>query len=216
MNRNEFCKYHWEYYLVLEKDFLKTERYVNFDLGENHLYDNKPHDYNGNSETFSNEYIKQYQSICSEIDVILKGICKELGTPNASKMDKSYTPIILSQWPYIVTQKVKFKDFELQPFVNWKENPYHSPDWWSPHNDVKHERIENYKKANLKNVVNALAALYILELYFVKYIGIRDNDRDVPNDISQLFEIIKFTTKHTVVGRESYLVLPEEIDAMFD
>lgn len=28
MNRKEFCKHHWEYYLVLEKDFLQSERYA--------------------------------------------------------------------------------------------------------------------------------------------------------------------------------------------
>ena len=77
MNRNEFCKYHWDYYLVLEKDFLRTEQYVSFDLGENYNYNNTEPNNKGNSLTFSNEYIKQYQAICSEVDVILKSICKE-------------------------------------------------------------------------------------------------------------------------------------------
>ena len=66
VNRDEFCKYHWEYYLVLEKDFLETERYISFDLGDNYLYDEKMKTTNiGNSMTFSNEYIKQYQNIYS-------------------------------------------------------------------------------------------------------------------------------------------------------
>ena len=214
MNRIEFCKCHWEYYLVLERDFLNTERYVSFDLGDNYIYDNNTHCDKGNSETFSNEYIKQYQGICSEIDVILKSICKVLGNSEANKMD-AYTPIILNKWPDIVTQKVEFKDLELQPFINWKDSPYKSPDWWSPHNEVKHERIINYQKANLKNVVNALAGLYILELYFVKFIGDRDCDRDVPNDISRLFELIDFTTRHSVIGRNMYLPPVEEIDELF-
>lgn len=199
----------------MEKDFAGTEQYVNFDLGENYLYNGNVHSNNGNSETFSNEYIKQYQSICSEIDVILKSICQELGNTRANKMDIGYTPTVLGMWPHIIDQKIKFKDFELQPFINWKESPCNSPDWWSPYNDVKHERITNYKKANLKNVVNALAGLYILEIYSVKFIGDRDSVRDVPNDISQLFEAINFSTKHTVVGRESYLAIKEEIDEMF-
>jgi len=60
VNRDEFCKYHWEYYLVLEKDFLETERYISFDLGDNYLYDDRETTNIGNSMTFSNEYIKQY------------------------------------------------------------------------------------------------------------------------------------------------------------
>ena len=79
MNRDEFCKHHWEYYLVLERDFLETERYVSFELGENYLYDGISHTDLGNSMSFSDEFIKQYQGICSEVDVIMKTICKELG-----------------------------------------------------------------------------------------------------------------------------------------
>ena len=49
MNRDDFCRLYWSYYLVLEKDFLDTERYISFDLGDNYLYDSHTiHDY-GNS-----------------------------------------------------------------------------------------------------------------------------------------------------------------------
>lgn len=129
MNRKEFCKYHWEYHLVLEKDFLQSERYISFDLGDNYLYDNMEHSDNGNSLTFSNEYIKLYQAICSEVDVILKSICKELGNLNANRMDVGYTPTILVEWPNIPMQKVRFRDIELVPLSNWMNTPYQSPDW---------------------------------------------------------------------------------------
>ena len=72
--------------------------------------------------------------------------------------------------------------------------------------DVKHQRLENFKKANLKNVANALAGLYILELYFVKFIGNRDNVLDVPNNISKLFELVEFQTNNTVVGNGLYFM----------
>ena len=216
MTRNEFCKYHWEYYLVLEKDFLEVERYVAFDLGDNFLYTNSAVTDNGNSECFSNEFIKQYQAICSEIDVISKSICKEIsGSLSANNMEQ-YTEIILNNWPNIIQQKVTVKDIELQPFQNWNKRPnYQSPDWWTPYNNVKHKRILNYKKANLKNTINALAGLYILEQYFVKYIGDRDNDFDVPNDISHLYEMINYTTRKIVIGTDSYLATSDDITALF-
>ena len=45
-------------------------------------------------------------------------------------------------------------------FSHWSAAPnYKSPDWWSPYNKVKHDRLLYYKDANLKNVLNALAAL---------------------------------------------------------
>ena len=215
MDRKGFCKHHWEYYLVLEKDFIQSERYISFDLGENYLYDNIEHSDTGNSLTFSNEYIKQYQAICSEVDAILKSICKELDNPNANKMDIGYTPTILAKWPNIQTQKVRFRDIELEPLSSWTNTPYHSPDWWSPYNDVKHERINNYKSANLKNVLNALAGLFILENYYVKYIGDRYNDMDVPNDISTLFEMVDFETRERVIGRNTYITTERDITALF-
>ena len=63
---------------------------------------------------------------------------------------------------------------------------------------------------------NALAGLYILELYLVKFIGNRDRDLDVPNDISKLFELIDFQTNNTVVGHESYLVTSQDITTLFE
>lgn len=212
MTRDEFCKYHWEYYLVLEKDFLQTERFIAFDLGKNYLYNKNVCTNYGNSMCFSNEFIKQYQSICSEIDVILKTMCKEINNNSKAKKIKEYTNEVLKKWPRITNQKVGMKDIELQPFMNWSLLPYNSPDWWTPYNKVKHKRVTNYKKANLKNVLNSLAALYILEQYLVKYIGDRDKVYDVPNDISQLFEMVNYKTRRTVIGRNSYLVSENDIN----
>lgn len=216
VNREEFCKYHWEYYLVLEKDFLETERYVSFELGDNYLYSQISSTNLGNSLTFSNEYIKQYQTICSEVDVIMKSICRELGDTSADDMKNGYTPTILQNWSNIKSQKVKMGEIELQPFLNWEQSPnYKSPDWWTPYNKVKHERIDYYRNANLKNVINALAGLFILENYFVKFIADRDNDKDVPNDISQIFEMVDYFTREKVIGRNIYETPEADIDALF-
>ena len=217
MTRDEFCKYHWEYYLILEKDFLETERYITFDLGDNYLYTNLTITDYGNSLCFSNEFVKQYQAICSEVDVILKSMCEEINSSTTAKNMEQYSTEILNQWSGIVQQKVKMKDIELQPLLNWTSSPnYKSPDWWTPYNKVKHERLLNYKKANLKNIANALAALYIFEQYFVKYIGDRDDEMDVPNDISKLFGMVDYSTKDTVIGKESYLATEEDIRDMWN
>ena len=216
MTRDEFCRLHWSYYLVLEKDFLDTESYISFDFGDNYLYDSQ-HTVTdcANSTTFSNEFVKQYQAICSEVDVILKSICKELGNTSANSMP-DYTNLILNQWSNLPNQKVRMNVIELQPFKNWSPNPvYNSPDWWSPYNRVKHERLENFRDANLKNVANALAGLYILESYLVKFIGDRDNDLDIPNDISKLFELINFQTNNTVAGHGLYLATSQDIASLF-
>lgn len=216
MDREEFCQSHWSYYMVLERDFLDTERYVSFDLGDNNTYDGKEIKDFANSEVFSTEFVKQYQAICSEIDVILKTICKEFGCEKAESMPE-YTEKVLNKWQDIAEQRVKMNSIELRPFQNWRKAPdYHAPDWWPLYNDVKHDRVSSYRKANLKNVVNALAGLYILEQYIVKFIGDRDHSEDVPDDISKLFEMVDFKTVHTVIGRRQYLITEQEIAAIMD
>ena len=178
MNRNDFCKAYWSYYLILEKDFLDTERYVTFDIE--------------NDSCYSTEFVKQYQAICSEIDVILKSICKEINSDSTAKKMDQYSPEIISYWPHIGEQKVKMRDIELQPLAAWTSaTEYHPLVWWSEYNGVKHERLSHYKQANLRNVYHALAALYIFEQYFAKLIGERDGDIDVPNDKSKIFVTIQ-------------------------
>lgn len=211
MNREEFCKLHWSYYLALEKDFLATERYVSFDLGDNYLDASQTVTDYGNSNVFSNEFIKQYQAICSEVDVILKSICKELENASVSKMPQ-YTELVLKHWGDLPNQKVRMKAIELEPLGIWKTNPHNSPNWWRGYNSVKHDRLGNFKRANLKNVVNALAGLYTLELYLVKFIGDRDHEKDVPNDNSKLFELIDFETNDVVLGYETYAITKQDID----
>ena len=62
MIAKEFFEIYWRYYLLLEKDFLSTKRYLEID------------EYNG--KAYSTEYSKQYQEIGSEIDVFCKEFCK--------------------------------------------------------------------------------------------------------------------------------------------
>lgn len=214
MTRDEFCNRYWDYYLLLENDFANTNRYIAFDLGDNNLYDathkvTTVESY-GNSFVFSDEYVKQYQSIGAEVDTVLKAICCEFVASEVRTMPR-YTKIILEQWPSLPEQKVEFASTVLQPFKDWKsiggENSkleFSGLEWWRDYTDVKHNRIENYRKANLKNVVNSLAGLYALELYLVRYIGKRDEKDDVPNDISKIFHLVDFQTESKVIARNLY------------
>ena len=226
MTRDEFCNHYWEYYLLLENEFVNTNRYIAFDLGDNNLYVESGEiiDVNlyGNSLVFSDEYVKQYQSICAEIDTVSKAICCEFFESEARSMPK-YTKFILEQWPALPEQKVEFASTILQPFKDWKsiggdntKLEFSGLEWWRDYTDVKHNRIENYRKANLKNVVNSLAGLYTLELYLVRYIGMRDDEEDVPNDISKIFHLIDFHTESNVVGRNTYTLSRRDLDKIFN
>jgi hypothetical protein len=55
---------------------------------------------------------------------------------------------------------------ELIPWDKWKNDK--SPDWWSDHNGVKHQRDINFEKANLINTLNSISGLFCLLLYYYK------------------------------------------------
>lgn len=176
MNKENFIKIYWNYYLQLEDELISIQKYINFDKK--------------NWKTYSNELIKLLDIICSEIDVIAKEIV--LYKNNYNNEDKLNS---IKKWGIEIQQIIKnietlnvcFNNEEIiTPWSNWKYEKYtkkdgrkmirlktgkKTPEWWISYNKVKHERTAiingkyNYERANLKNVINALGGLYILEKY---------------------------------------------------
>lgn len=60
-------------------------------------------------------------------------------------------------------------DIKLQPFrkeklkVNGKEKEIIP--WYNAYNKIKHDRVKNFKQANLENLITALAGLFMLNIY---------------------------------------------------
>jgi hypothetical protein len=152
--------------MILENDVLATERFVSF--------------HQDNYYCYSNEFIKLYQIICSEIDVVCKKycqyICDKKKVFEKYKNINDYARIILQEHSELKDQKISISsDLEFTPWKEWNgaSGKYKSPDWWIMHNNIKHKRTDkdnkanfNYQHANLKNVLNSLAALCLLEKYF--------------------------------------------------
>lgn len=187
METKEFIKHYWKYYLNLESQIVKTFQYSTLDKI--------------NSKNFSLEYIKQLQIICSEIDVLCKAYCELLENEETDTIAK-YASIITRLKPDIKVRIVKCKEnneIEYIPFSTWeysvnidkkgvKKINGTPPSWWSVYNKVKHNRmsmnqankVENYKLANQENVMNAIAGLYLLEMYFYKDLAIAESS-EIPN-----------------------------------
>lgn len=173
MTVKEFFDVYWQHYLLLEDDFLATKRYLEID--------------DFNKTAYSTEYSKQFQTICSEIDVFCKELCKEIdGSQSADKI-QHYCKVITDSIPDFTETKINvlYWDKEIYPWRNWsykisidkngilKINSNNNPKWWTLYNKVKHQRttkkksyknIPFYKYANQENIINSLGALYILEM----------------------------------------------------
>ncbi len=172
MKVKEFFETYWRYYLLLEKDFLATKRYLEIDCY--------------NKKAYSTEYSKQYQTICSEIDVFCKVFCEEIDIAFKGDKIQNYCKTITDNIANFSETKIFVKDWgkEICPWEDWsyrvltnkngvQKLSSSNPKWWTLYNKVKHQRttrlpsyndIPFYKYANQENIINALGALYILEM----------------------------------------------------
>lgn len=141
---------HWNFFLSIEEDLDRLGRFV---------------DFSGNDNSYSIEIARLFLAACSEVDVVLKQLCKALN-PN-STADSIHAYHI-----EIVNTLHNFKEFEvilpryemtLKPWTDWTKGQ--PPFWWNAHNKVKHHRHQHFDKANLKNCLNSIAALYISVLH---------------------------------------------------
>ncbi len=145
---------HWNYYLAIESDFEKISRYVEFS--------------EANNSTFSIELARIIMSSTQEIDGIMKKLCALLDSSKNPDNINQYKKIILEKSPEFINEKVEIPRFGMksEPWINWSGEK--NPDWWCANNQIKHNRTENFEKANLKNAFNSVGALLITTLYYYK------------------------------------------------
>lgn len=148
---------HWNYFVVLEKELENVSRYIEFATE--------------NEATYSIELARILMSASSEIDVILKMICSIFGEKAENII--AYSECFRRHCPELADEEVYIPRFSmmLKPWINWKGTDNASPDWWKSYNQVKHQRNESYREANLKNVINAVGALLVCTVYYYKQKG---------------------------------------------
>jgi hypothetical protein len=145
---------------VIDEDLHEFSRHVEFV--------EKP-----NFATYSVTLVRLYLSICSEVDVVAKLLCQRDGVdPKASDMDE-YRESLKPKYPNLATLSIFLKPMPekekgLTPWHSWNNTPPANPTWWTKHNKVKHERNAHFAEANLGNVLNAAAGLFVLLIYLHK------------------------------------------------
>jgi hypothetical protein len=152
---------HWNYYCALDQDLLNIARYIEFTKA--------------NNPVFSIELAKLLIASSSEIDVVMKLLCKNID-PNFTKRNPDiidYKGVIRTFLPDLITETAYINRYSLifTPWINW-EGP-ENPDFWKGYNKVKHHRDTNYPEANLKNVLHSMAALLITNFYYYKTLFVK-------------------------------------------
>lgn len=183
MTRDELLRNYWNYYLHLENKIIKTQNYVEWN--------------EQNYGTFSNEFASLIQVTGAELDNFFKAYCR-INRKDCKITD--YADFILNDFPEITGQKVLIRDkgIELQPFNGWDAaRASQSLEWWQGYNDIKHNRYLNFQKANLKNSLNILGALYILEIKQLRKIHEENpSEKDIPDIESAVFTMSDWKYKN--------------------
>ena len=179
MDKTIFVKYYCANYKILENKVIESFDYVSM----------APDNY----ATFSVNYILLLLSICSEIDSVSGEYCKLISSDYGNVGDIiQKIELIISKQPNLHNKRIDTKaPFEKQSFVPFAKLEKDNSSWWSDYNKIKHNRTGkdnngryNYKKANLKNVLHAIASLYILLFLIGKEFGYEN----MPPLDSRLFE----------------------------
>ncbi|MBE6156120.1 MAG: hypothetical protein E7161_00020 [Firmicutes bacterium] len=134
---------------ILEEDLKKISEYV------------EP-----NEKNFSTYSLKLYE-LFIKASIEFENMCKQILLDN--KYDKKITKLDIKDYYKINTLMCLDRyscsinlipDKNFIPFENWSKN--HVLKWYQDYNKVKHNRTNNFKMANLENVLLSISALRIL------------------------------------------------------
>lgn len=139
----------WNYFFCLEEDIVALSRWIEFSAE--------------NESVYSIELARLLMTASAEVDVVAKSLCKAINPAAKASSISRYQDVLIEAYPDLPGAEVLIPRFgkTLRPWSSWKRGST-PPLWWTANNKVKHHREEHFKQANLKHVLNAIAALFLL------------------------------------------------------
>ena len=135
--------------------------------------------------TFSPRLYEILQSVCSQVDGILKLMYGEYISTSKKTATAMYKALnhedVIScrvlvyknrpDWkeirPFLCDFGCAFRDKDADPHENGPHDKM--PKWWKAYNESKHDLPEGYKAGNIENTYLALAGLYVLHVMLRQY-----------------------------------------------
>lgn len=161
-NSNPF----WLHYLSLERSLLEISEYISIT--------------EDNYQCYSFKNMQLFYAVCSEIDSIFKHIRRNLGleiTRQGCINIESNITMLGSYFPAVrntsIVTNINGSSLEFKPlkrlfadYIDKAKDQKKEKSWWQQYNAVKHQRLNNFDKANLKNLLKSLSALHVLNLIY--------------------------------------------------
>jgi len=138
-----------------------------------------------NLKTYSNKIHELHLRVCSEVENMLKVVVhnnfvdkdkiREAYPTKKKNLDFEYYLSVACTEFNLNKKIVKFKGAaafgqqldEIQPFNIKADDKV--PEWWTAYNKLKHDKLANFNKCTLGDLINSLAGLYILMTYRKQY-----------------------------------------------
>ena len=201
MLEDEFLNLYWKEYILIEKEFKATNMYLTIDLM--------------NFTAYSDAFTKLILEIGSEVDVVAKELCRTINRASTAKKLHQYRPEIIGRFSEFPNVTVACGNIDLKPWKDWE---IRVPVWWDVYNGIKHNRngielhagvsLENYKFANLENILNSLAGLYQLEQYLYCIIT-HDPVIETPLPGSRFFRMKDFGWENKRFGKDNIFYIDQ-------
>lgn len=185
---------YWPVYINLEKEFIKLSESIHIDDAQLNVYSVKI------SELLIRTVV--------EIESLAKNLYFANGGTKADDKDLYFDTDCMAHlvniWDIdkkvvLVTSSNLFFEDEanriLAPLHKSNKRGKSSADWCKAYQAVKHNRLKELKKGNLKHFIRALAALYILNLYYRdEKVSFIDANKEQTQDFSfgsHVFSVMK-------------------------
>lgn len=163
MDTNELIQ-HWNYFCYLAEKLDETRNYVYHGITEKQ--DGTYQLVHAN--VFSDAFKQMIILAASEFEIIGKTICVELGDTADNIIGISKT--ILEHFPNIIKTEISSMFWVDTPLGQWtvsENGKCEGLDWWRAYNALKHDEHDSYKQASLRNAVNSVGALFVVDLYLM-------------------------------------------------
>lgn len=199
----QFLKKYWTYYIEIEHQVMETKRYIEFDTNNRKAFSNE---YLMLYQAIGSEIDVVGKEIANYSNASFNGYS------NNHKGIYNWFYEVQKLFPNIRNEHALFfSSKDMYPFAGCFIVPTKSPveyckdespklklgvkslpNWWKYYNKVKHQRVglvvgtSFYQQANQANVVNSLAALFLLETLFIELLQTREA-KTIDKKESQLF-----------------------------
>lgn len=183
---------HWRFFLALEEELFNTQIFVEF--------------HPNNEKTFSIKFRSIILQACSEIEKILKLICK-IDLKERKEIDDIFDIFCVienhREFLKIVVLMPLYRG-EVEPWNDWKKGE--APKFWQDHNKIKHRG--NIEVATLKNAIDSLAGLFALLLawYYKEYGNVFSASECII--LPKLFEYPGLSATHVIKANSHNIEIP--------